>query len=289
MAGERDSRVTKLDSRLVESFGDEWTRFDQSALSAVERQKMFDDYFSLFPWHRLPAGGGSGVDIGCGSGRWAAVVAPRVARLRLVDPSEAALQVARANLRGLSNVVFERAGVDTMRVPDASLDFAYSLGVLHHLSEPARAIKTVAAKLKPGAPFLVYVYYALENRPLWYRLLWRVTDGARRVIARLPDAPRYLVSQVIALVCYWPLARVAGVLERLRILPTAWPLAYYRDKSLYVMRNDALDRLGTVVEQRFTQQQIAAMLHDAGFEDVAFSDRPPYWCATGVKRGNPSV
>jgi hypothetical protein len=57
---------------------------------------------------------------------------------------------------------------------------------------------------------------------------------------------------------------------------------------LYVMRNDALDRFGTVLEQRFTQQEIAAMLHDAGFEAVAFSDRPPYWCATGVKRGHTS-
>src|SRR5207244_8309382 len=103
--------MTRLESRVVESFGDEWARFDQSGLGPAERKRIFEDYFRVFPWHHLPPGGGSGADIGCGSGRWAAVVAPRVARLRVIDPSETALAVARANLKGLSNVVFEQASV----------------------------------------------------------------------------------------------------------------------------------------------------------------------------------
>jgi SAM-dependent methyltransferase len=93
VAGGHDSGLTKVESQVVASFGDEWTRFDQSGLSAAERERIFEDYFRVFPWHRLPPGGGSGADIGCGSGRWAAVVAPRVARLRLVDPSDRALAV----------------------------------------------------------------------------------------------------------------------------------------------------------------------------------------------------
>ena len=285
MAGEHGPRATKLESRVVEAFGDEWTRFDQSGLSVAERERIFADYFRVFPWHRLPPGGGSGADIGCGSGRWAAVVAPRVARLRLVDSSDAALAVARTNLKRLSNVVFEHASVDAMQVPDESLDFAYSLGVLHHVTDTARAVGVVATKLKPGAPFLLYLYYAFDNRPFWYRWLWRVTDAARQAIARLPHGPRYLVTQLIAVICYWPLARLARGLEHVRALPAAWPLAYYRDKSFYVMRNDARDRFGTVLERRFTRRQIATMLARAGFEEIAFSDHPPYWCATGVKGG----
>ena len=285
MADGRSSRVTSanLEARTIAAFGDEWTRFDQSGLSAAERERIFEDYFRIFPWHRLPAGGGEGADIGCGSGRWAAVVAPRVAKLHLLDPSAAALEVARANLKGLTNVVFEQASVDATRLMDGSLDFAYCLGVLHHVPDTPGAIKTIAAKLKPRAPFLLYLYYAFDNRPFWYHWLWRVTDVARRAVARLPYGPRYLVTQVVAAACYWPLSRVALVLERLGALPRAWPLAYYRDKSFYLMRNDARDRFGTVLEQRFTRSQIAAMLCNAGLEAIMFSDRPPYWCAIGVK------
>ena len=288
MAGAHGSSMTRLESRVVESFGDEWARFDQSGLGPAERKRIFEDYFRVFPWHHLPPGGGSGADIGCGSGRWAAVVAPRVARLHVIDPSETALAVARANLKGLGNVVFEQASVDAMRVPDESLDFAYSLGVLHHVPDAARAVSDVAAKLKPGAPFLVYLYYAFDNRPFWYRGLWRVADAARRAIARLPHGTRYVVTQVIAAVCYWPLARLARGLERTHALPANWPLAYYRDKSFYVMRNDARDRFGTALEHRFTRRQITAMLADAGFTEITFSDRPPYWCASGVKRNRTS-
>jgi len=186
------------------------------------------------------------------------------------------------------NVVFEQASVDAMRVPDESLDFAYSLGVLHHVPDAARAVSDVAAKLKPGAPFLVYLYYAFDNRPFWYRWLWRVADAARRAIARLPHGTRYVVTQVIAAVCYWPLARLARGLERTHALPANWPLAYYRDKSFYVMRNDARDRFGTALEHRFTRRQIKAMLANAGFTEITFSDRPPYWCASGVKRNRAS-
>jgi ubiquinone/menaquinone biosynthesis C-methylase UbiE len=285
MARERDTGLTRLEARLVESFGDEWRRFDQSGLATVERDTIFADYFRIFPWHRLPAGGGTGADVGCGSGRWAAVVAPRVAQLLLIDPSDTALAVARGNLRGVGNVSFERASVDALPLRAGSLDFAYALGVLHHVRDTAGAVRAIAATLKPGAPFLIYLYYAFDNRPFWYQWLWRLADTARRAIARLPHGSRYLVTQVIAATCYWPLARLARVLERRGMLPANWPLAYYRDKSFYVMRNDARDRFGTALERRFTQRQIAVMLASAGFEEITFADGPPYWCATGVKSG----
>ncbi|MGA8691845.1 MAG: class I SAM-dependent methyltransferase, partial [Methyloceanibacter sp.] len=69
-----------------------------------ERQRIFDRYFSIFPWDLLPKQGATGADIGCGSGRWAALVAPRVAKLHLVDASEAALEVAKRNLCSAPNV-----------------------------------------------------------------------------------------------------------------------------------------------------------------------------------------
>src|SRR5215472_4621010 len=82
-----------LDERTVGGFGFEWTLFEQARLDSDERHRLFDNYFSIFPWQRLPPDGGVGADVGCGSGRWATLVAPRVARLHVVDASSAALAV----------------------------------------------------------------------------------------------------------------------------------------------------------------------------------------------------
>lgn len=272
-----------LDRATVSGFGDEWAQFTQAELSGQERDRIFAGYFSVFPWDRLPPGGGIGADIGCGSGRWAAVVAPRVGHLHVVDASDRALQVARTNLAFLGNVSFHHASVDALPFPDRSLDFAYSLGVLHHVPDTKAAIEAVVRTLKPGAPLLIYLYYAFDNRPWWFRTLWRVSDVQRRVIARLPWPARYGVSQVMAMLVYWPLARTARGLAALKCLPTAWPLAYYQEKSFYVMRTDALDRFGTRLEHRFTRTEVDAMLKAAGLTQIRFSETSPYWCAVGVK------
>jgi hypothetical protein len=130
---------------------------------------------------------------------------------------------------------------------------------------------------------LLYIYYAFENRKPVYRALWKLSDQMRAVVSRLPFGLRYYVSQMLAVTLYWPFARFARILESLGCLPVNWPLAYYRDKPFYVMRTDSLDRFGTRLEQRFTQAEISCMLMDAGFSDIKFSDRAPYWCVVGIK------
>ena len=278
-----DLKQTNMDLNVVRDFGSEWTRFDQSGLSAAEKSEIFEGYFHIFPWDSLPPEP-SGADIGCGSGRWASLVAPRVGHLRLVDPSGDALLVAQQNLSNSANVSFHQASVDDLPFEEESLDFAYSLGVLHHVPDTKGAIHSIAHVLKPGAPFLVYLYYAFEQRPWWFRAVWRASDMLRKFVSRMPVRLKNLVCEGIALLVYLPLARVALLLARFGILPNSWPLAYYRNRAYYVMRTDALDRLGTRLEQRFSRQQIETMLHSAGFMDVRFSDTPPFWCAVGMKR-----
>jgi ubiquinone/menaquinone biosynthesis C-methylase UbiE len=283
----RATANNNVDPAVARGFGEEWSTFrqDEDHLSAQQRREIFDDYFRIFPWATLPSGGGTGIDVGCGTGRWSMLVAPRIAHLHLLDASPQALAVARENLKSAGNVSFHAASVAAIPLPDASLDFAYSLGVLHHVPDTQAAIEAIAAKLKPGAPFLVYLYYALDNRPAWYRALWRLSNLGRLVISRLPHVLRYIVSQVIAALVYWPLARLATLMSRLGRSPRGLPLSYYADKSFYVMRTDAYDRFCTRLEKRFTRPQIETMLTRAGFVDIRFSDREPFWCAVGIKRG----
>ena len=152
-----------------------------------EAERVFGDYFAIFTWDQLPPDA-EGFDMGCGSGRWARFVAPRVGRLHCIDPSSA-LAVARQTLANQSNVQFHQASVAASGLPPSSQDFGYSLGVLHHVPDTAAAIRSCAELLKPGAPLLLYLYYAFDNRPRWFRWLWHLSNAARLLIRRLPPRP----------------------------------------------------------------------------------------------------
>ena len=244
---------------------------------------MFEAYFSVFPWEMLPEDA-VGFDLGCGSGRWAMLVAPRVGKLHCIDPSAAALNIAKINLKDRPNCRFHVAGVDDIPLDDGSADFGYSLGVLHHIPDTETGVKSCVAKLKRGAPFLLYLYYKFDNRPWWFRLVWRTSEVGRSLISRAPYPIRYLLSQVIALTVYLPLSRFSLLLEKLGFDVDSVPLSFYRDRDFYILRTDALDRFGTKLEKRFTKDEIRGMMERAGLEKISFSDRPPYWCASGYRR-----
>lgn len=278
------TQFNNLDVKTVEGFGDEWSRFDQTGMSDEDTTRLFDDYFSVFPWSDLPTNA-VGFDLGCGSGRWAKLVASRVGKLHCIDPS-VAIEVARKNLRALANCEFHQAGVDDIPISDHSMDFGYSLGVLHHIPDTRAALAACVTKLKPGAPFLLYLYYAFDNRPVWFRMIWQVSDWIRWLVSRIPHGLRYAVSQVIAALIYWPLARFAKLAENLGVNVSNFPLTLYRNLGFYVMRTDALDRFGTRLEQRFTRVEIEMMMEAAGLENIRFSDKNPFWCAVGCAKAD---
>ncbi len=266
---------------VIEGFGDEWKRFDQTGMSDEERQAAFEGYFEVFPWSDLPEDA-RGFDLGCGSGRWAEHVAPRVGVLYCIDPSDA-LEVARQNLARFDNVVFHRRTAAELPFEPESMDFGYSLGVLHHVDDTEGALRTAVAALKPGAPFLLYLYYAFDNRPPWFQALWRVSDVMRRTIARQPNPIRHAISDALAVAAYLPLARTAALAERFGVDVDNWPLSAYRSRSFYMMRTDSLDRFGTRLEKRFTRDQVEALMCDAGLTDIRFCSSV-YWCAVGTRR-----
>jgi hypothetical protein len=128
------------------------------------------------------------------------------------------------------------------------------------------------------------LYYAFDNRPWWFRLIWKASNIIRLIISRLPAPLRWITSQIIAALVYWPCARLSYILEKAGYSVSPIPLSAYRDKSYFTMRTDAFDRFATRLEQRFTRSQITTMMEKASLEHICFSDQVPYWCAIGYKR-----
>jgi ubiquinone/menaquinone biosynthesis C-methylase UbiE len=273
--------MNNIDQNTVDSFGDEWSRFNQSSVSYRESEKNFNDYFKIFPWDSIGIDS-EGFDMGCGSGRWAKFVAPKVRHLNCIDPSNAII-IARKNLGEYKNISFINDSVSGNILKANSQDFGYSLGVLHHVPNTFKAIKSCVRLLKPGAPLLIYLYYSFDNRSVLYKLIWKLSNIFRKVISKLHPEVKNIITDIIALFVYFPLSKLAKIIDFFGLSSRLIPLSYYRDHSFYTMRTDSRDRFGTPLENRFSKEEISDMMARAGMVDIKFSNGEPFWCAVGFK------
>lgn len=266
-----------VDRRTQESFGYEWQRFAEVLPDYTEEA---DNYFHVVPDDVTRDA--VVLDAGCGMGRWARYAAGLpIRRLYAIDFS-AAVDRAAAVLDSIEHAHPVQADVTRLPFRRETFDFAYCLGVLHHLEDPDAGMRAIAGAVKPNGALLVYLYYALDNRPSLYRWLFRAVRVVRRLTVRLPKPVMGRLAAIIGTLVYWPVARMAGAFERvgLRRLATAMPLAHYRRYSLRFMITDAFDRFATPIERRYTRADIRAWLARYGF-DATFSVRTPHWVVFG--------
>ena len=275
--------MKNIDKKVVEDFGNEWSHFTQSTLTADELKSAFDQYFHIFPFNSIDKNS-IGFDMGCGNGRWAKIFSDRVKILNCIEPSEAAILVAKNNLSKKVNIKFICSSVDETNIPESSQDFGYCLGVLHHIPNTYDGIVNCSKLLKPGAPFLLYLYYNFENKPYWYSLLWKLSNIIRILTSRFPFPLKLLISYLFAFFIYFPFSRLALLSEKIGLNVSNIPLSDYRNKSFYFIKTDSLDRFGTRIEKRFSKREITEMLINAGFENIEFSDRVPHWVCLSYKK-----
>ena len=277
-----DSEESNIDDETVETFGLEWLAFN--SFSKGEIESIGNDYFDLLksievkPEFKV-------LDVGCGSGRWSQYLAPRVGYIEAIDPSSAVISAAK-NLADFNNIRVSQASVDNIPFENNSFDMVFSLGVLHHIPDTSRGIQRCYNKIRSGGWFLVYLYYNLENRSSVFKGLFAITDRVRRYICKLPFKRKIIYTKLIAYMVYLPLSRLAlffSWIPGLSKVSNSIPLSYYKDRSVYVMMNDALDRFGTPLEKRFSKTEINNMLSRAGFINIKFSDNAPYWHAIAQK------
>ncbi len=272
-------------NKVIDDFGEEWERFDftnEEQLTALKSQ--FERYVEPLPGDFFEGEKKVIADFGAGTGRWSYFFKDHALELYVIEPSMKAFQVAKNKLSRFSQVTLLNQSVESNEIQESSLDLAVSLGVLHHIQDTGQAIKDIASKIKPDGMFLCYLYYALDDKPFAYRFLWKSSDILRKSISNMPKKLKTFLTDLIAIFIYFPLARTSLFLKKLGVSTKNFPLHHYENLSFYVMRNDALDRFGTTLEQRFTQSQIVEMLREAGFAGYKFSEREPFWTFTATKK-----
>jgi hypothetical protein len=196
-----------------------------------------------------------------------------------IELSDGANQVLRNKFKNETRIRILQETVGANSIPAQSLDLAMSLGVLHHIPDTELAISHIASKIKNRGLFLCYLYYNLENKPLYYRGIFWTSNILRWVISHLPYPMRRLIAQIIAGSIYLPLARVSKILGARGKNISNFPLHNYANVPFVMLQNNALDRFGTRLEQRFSKKEIAERLESAGFDisTLKFFDVEPFW------------
>ena len=137
-------------------------------------------------WLPSVAGVGSrALDVGCGTGRHAAVLAASYGRVRAIDLSSAMVDVARAQ-HSAPNITYEHADLFDV---DGCYDCVYSSAVLHHIDDLDAALVHLRSLVAPGgrAVLVDVVRPRSALRALPIRVAPRLAHRAGAVVGLVRD------------------------------------------------------------------------------------------------------
>jgi SAM-dependent methyltransferase/uncharacterized protein YbaR (Trm112 family) len=167
----------------MHSFGYQWNTF-----SDVYSQWKDDFFDFISPVDDTYFAGKSGLDVGCGMGRYTRVVGELGTEIIGMDLSNA-VEAAFVNTRHLPNVHIVQGDIHLPPFRPASFDFVYSLGVLHHLPEPRRGFDGMRQLTRAGGGIILWVYSDTKHpiytfmRKFTLRLSFRVLRATCLTIA----------------------------------------------------------------------------------------------------------
>lgn len=273
-----------IDESVVASFGEEWSKFH--TFTDKDISDLSHTYFDIIT-NEIINKETYMLDAGCGSGRFSKFLSARAGFIEAMDPSNAIFAADTLIGKEISNIRLTKASINNMPFADESFDFVMSIGVLHHIPDTQQAMNDCVRKVKKGGYFYTYLYYKLDNRGAAFKFIYEIVTLIRKGISALPSIPKKIACDIATFLLYMPVILLGRLIKLagLRKLAAKLPLAYYQDKSFFIIRNDALDRLGTTLEQRFSKKEVTDMMSAAGLEQIVVSDIEPYWHAVGKRAG----
>src|SRR4051812_38562872 len=166
---------------------------------APDALARFDDaYFEFYPYlkgyvDRFDVSERRVLEIGLGYGTLGQYLAERRARYHGLDIAPTPVEMMRHRLRLLGapadDDVLEGSALQ-IPWPDATFDYVYSIGCLHHTGDLPRAIDEVHRVLAPGGSAVIMLYNRYSARQLWRVDMPRIRAAVGRSVRRSAEAVR---------------------------------------------------------------------------------------------------
>jgi SAM-dependent methyltransferase len=257
-----------LASGSPERFGYEWQRYS-------EMRPEYEEQFRRWTAHLAPGDwkGQTFLDVGCGMGRnsyWPMTygAAGGVA----TDVDRRSLASARETLRPFPAVSVEEQSAYELR-SENRFDIVFSIGVIHHLEFPERALAEMVKAAKPGGKVLMWTY-GLENNGWIVKFL----DPLRlKLFSRLPIGLVHHLSLCPSMLLWIGLRLGLGSIEYFRLL---------RRMSFTQLRSIVFDQMLPKIANYWPRETVHRMMEGAGLTDIRLAwVNEMSWSSIGTKPG----
>jgi len=271
------NEIKQIRDKTISDFGEQWTKYVTND-GFYASQELFSDILGpLLSFSDIK--NKNVLDIGSGTGRIAMMLLEAgVSHVTAVEPSKA-FEVLKKKLAPFAAATPSRLSVLNCagdEIPESiKVDFAFSIGVLHHIPEPDPVVKAVYKTLDNGGKFVIWLYGKENNRSYLF-----FVEPLRNLTKILPHT--LLVFTVWLL--YFPLIAYGWVCKWVKL-----PLRDYLCNVLMKMSPDKrrlviYDQLNPAYAKYYTSNEAKELLLRNGFMNVELHHRRGYsWTVIGEK------
>ena len=247
-------------------FGYEWARYDALKPAYEEQFRRWTPFFAPADW-----AGKSFLDVGCGMGRnsyWP--MRYGAAGGLAIDLDPRSVEAATRTLADFPAIEVRRQSAYDLDERDR-FDVAFSIGVIHHMEDPDRALANMMRAVKPGGTVMIWVYGLENNRWIVYGL----TPLRRLLFSRLPIGVTHALSWLPAALLWLLLRLGVGRIEYFRLLRT-FDFAH--------LRSIVFDQMLPAIAHYWSREEVEALMRRAGFAEVRLAwVNEMSWAAVGCK------
>jgi len=260
------------EDKTIKDFGRQWLKYtnNQGYYGSLE---LFSDILSPF---LTPdeIRGSRGAEIGSGVGRIVNMLLEAgVNHVVAIEPSDA-FEVLCRNIRKPERVTCLNITGDQLPAY-GNLDFVFSIGVLHHIENPAPVVEAAFKALRPGGHFLVWLY-GREGNGLYLALI----EPLRVLTKRLPHFMLAFLVQIM----YWPLILYIKFCHRLPLPLRGYMLSVLEKMLPEKRRLIIYDQLNPRYSKYYTRFEAEELLSNGKFKNVRTHHRHGYsWTVIGTK------
>ncbi|WP_395016358.1 class I SAM-dependent methyltransferase [Dongia sp.] len=247
-------------------FGYEWNEYSELRPEYEEQFRRWTVVIPEADWK-----GKRFLDVGCGMGRnshWPMTYG--AAGGASIDVDDRSLASARRTLAAWPAVEVQKMSAYEIGFEDA-FDIAFSIGVIHHLAEPARALAQMVKAAKPGGRVMIWVY-GYENNE-W---IVRWFDPLRKLLfARLPVGVTHFLSTVLTAILWLLLRLGLNRLEYFRLI---------RGFTFRHLRSIVFDQMLPRIANYWRRDEVEALMKQAGLTEIRVEPvNNMSWSAVGVR------
>jgi len=261
------AEIVALSSGSPERFGYSWDAFNDLTTHQEEQFRRWTTHLDPnCDWR-----GKTFLDVGCGAGRnsfWPMTYG--AAGGLAIDVDERSLAAARKNLNQFPAVEIQYASAYDIPASD-QFDIVYSIGVIHHLDDPQRALRNMVKAAKPGGKVLIWVY-GYENMEFYVKVLNPIRNA---LFSKMPLGLLHGLAH-LPTTALWLLLRLGFTpIEYLKLLRT-FPYKH--------LHHIIFDQMLPKIANYWTRNEVKTLMEDSALRDVRLDwVNEMSWSAIGTK------